>query len=145
MQGLPTLQPRSLVGRIFALYAATLLVFTVAALAIFYHYQFTKQIDAQIVGAELVMRVAAPTVADSAVIGDYDTIAKTLARSINSSNFAKSQFIDTEGGVIVAEKQQHCALVGPGLAGLPGRGAFVRDQPQHPSRRQRLWRDALAL
>ena len=64
------LTPQSLVGRIFALYAATLLVFTVAGLGIFYHYQFTQHVQEEIVAGEMMMNVAAPSVADSAVIGD---------------------------------------------------------------------------
>jgi len=49
------------------------------------------------------MGVAAQTIGDSAVIGDYDTIAKTLDRAIARSNFDKAQFIDTNGGVITAK------------------------------------------
>ena len=97
------LTPQSLVGRIFALYAATLLVFTVSGLGIFYHYQFTQHVEEEIVAGEMMMNVAAPSVADSAVIGDYDTIAKTLERAIENSPFAMSQFIDTAGGIIKAE------------------------------------------
>ena len=105
MELLRHLTPQSLVGRIFALYAATLLVFTALGLGGFYHYQFTQHVEEEIVAAEMMMNVAAPSVADSAVIGDYDTIAKTLARAIDHSPFAVSQFIDTAGGVIKAENR----------------------------------------
>ena len=98
------LKPQSLVGRIFALYAATLLVFTATGLGLFYHYQFRQHIQEEIVAGEMMMNVAAPSVADSAVIGDYDTIAKTLDRAIGNSMFAKAEFIDTGGSVIKAEK-----------------------------------------
>lgn len=97
--------PQTLVGRIFALYAATLLVFTLSGLALFYRYQFERHVQDQIVSAEMMMNVAAPSVADSAVIGDYDTIAKTLGRAIDRSPFSKAQFIDTSGGMIQAEHQ----------------------------------------
>lgn len=108
------LQPRSLVGRIFALYAATLLVFTTSGLGLFYHYQFTQQIEEEIIAAEMMMNVAASSVADSAVIGDYDTIAKTLARAIDKSPFARAQFIDTQGGVIKADQRSPMHWMAPG-------------------------------
>jgi len=50
----------------------------------------------------MMMNVAAQTVSDSAVIGDYDTITKTLERSIARSNFSQAKYIDTSGGVITS-------------------------------------------
>ena len=58
------LKPQSLVGRIFALYAATFLVFTATALGLFYHYQFRQHIQEEIVAGEMMMNVAAPSVAE---------------------------------------------------------------------------------
>jgi hypothetical protein len=107
------LTPRTLVGRIFSLYAATLLVMTLLGLALFYRYQFSQQVAEEIVTAEVVMNVAAPNVADSVVIGDYDTIAKTLARAIENSPFAVASFIDTDGGVIKAENRRRVRWVAP--------------------------------
>lgn len=48
------------------------------------------------------MNVAAQTVADSAVIGDYDTITETLERSIANSHFRSVSFIESRGGVVKA-------------------------------------------
>jgi PAS domain S-box-containing protein len=53
----------------------------------------------------MMVNVAAQSVADSAVIGDYDTIKKTLERSIARSHFSKAQFIDTTGGSITVENR----------------------------------------
>jgi len=44
--------------------------------------------------------VLSQTVADSAVIGDYDTIKRTLDKAIIRSQFTKARFIDLDGGVI---------------------------------------------
>ena len=96
--------PQTLVGRVFSLYAATLLLFVASALALFYQYQFTQQIEDELLAGEMMVNVAAQSVADSAVIGDYDTITKTLNRAIDRSNFSKAQFIDGSGGVISAPK-----------------------------------------
>ena len=103
MRLLLRLLPSTLLGRVFSLYVATLLIFVGLGLGLFYKYQFSQYIDEELLAAEMMMNVAAQSVADSAVIGDYDTISKTLERAISRSHFAKAQFIDTLGGVITAE------------------------------------------
>ncbi len=113
MNPLLRLLPHSLVNRVFSLYLASLLIFVVSALGLFYRYQFSQQIEAEQLDAERIMNVAAQSVADSAVIGDYDTIAKTLERAIARSHFAAALYIDTAGGVIKAENPQHPTLVPP--------------------------------
>ncbi len=99
---LQRLLPQSLVGRVFSLYVATLLLFVGTGLAGFYRYQFAQQIEDELLAGEMMLNVASQTVGDSAVIGDYDTISKTLDRAISQSNFAKAEFIDTNGGVLIA-------------------------------------------
>jgi PAS domain-containing protein len=102
---MPVLQwllPRSLVARVFSLYAFTLLLFVGGGLGAFYQYQFTQQVEDELLAGEMMVNVAAQTVGDSAVIGDYDTINKTLERAISQSNFSKAQFIDANGGVLTA-------------------------------------------
>jgi nitrogen fixation negative regulator NifL len=110
---LQRLLPRSLVGRIFSLYVATLILFVGTGLGLFYRYQFTQQIEDELLAGEMMVNVAAQTVGDSAVIGDYDTISKTLDRAIAQSNFAKAQFIDTNGGVLVARNAVTPAITPP--------------------------------
>jgi PAS domain S-box-containing protein len=105
--------PRSLVERVFSLYAASLLLFVVTGLSLFYRYQFTQQIEDELIAAEMMVNVAAQSVGDSAVIGDYDTIAKTLERVISQSNFSKAQFIDPKGGVITAANKPLPVMVPP--------------------------------
>jgi PAS domain S-box-containing protein len=107
------LLPSSLVGRVFSLYVATLLLFVGTGLGSFYRYQFAQQIEDELLAGEMMMNVAAQTVGDSAVIGDYDTINKMLERAISRSNFSKAQFIDTKGGVITANNAVKSALSPP--------------------------------
>ena len=102
MNPLSKLLPSSLVGRVFSLYFAALLLFVGTGLGLFYRYQFTQNIDDELLAAEMMMNVASQTVADSAVIGDYETITKTLERSIARSHFAQAVFIDPKGGVLKA-------------------------------------------
>jgi PAS domain S-box-containing protein len=99
---LQRLLPNSLAGRVFALYVASLVLFVGTGLGLFYQYQFSQQIDDELLSAEMMMNVAAQTVGDSAVIGDYDTITKTLERAIARSNFSQAQFIDSKGGILSA-------------------------------------------
>jgi PAS domain S-box-containing protein len=113
MNLLQRLLPQSLVGRVFALYVATLLLFVVAGLGLFYRYQFTQQIEDELLAGEMMMNVAAQSVGDSAVIGDYDTIAKTLERAIARSNFSKAQFIDGNGGLITAKNEPKLDINAP--------------------------------
>jgi PAS domain S-box-containing protein len=113
MNLLQRLLPQSLVGRVFSLYVATLLLFVGTGLGLFYRYQFTQQIEDELLAGEMMMNVAAQTVGDSAVIGDYDTITKTLQRAIAQSNFARAQFIDTNGGVITASNQIKATIAPP--------------------------------
>lgn len=100
---LQRLLPSSLTGRVFSLYVASLLLFVVSGLGLFYHYQFSQYIEDELLSAEVMMNVAAQSVADSAVIGDYDTITRTLENSIARSHFSKAQFIDTQGGILKSE------------------------------------------
>lgn len=89
--------PRSLVGRVFALYVVTLLAFVGGGLGLFYRFQFGVELEAAQTRAEALAMVLLPTVSDSAVIGDDDTIARTLERAIFHSRFESAAFIDLKG------------------------------------------------
>ena len=95
--------PQSLVARIYALYSATLLFFIVGGLALFYQYQFVQQLETAQQSATMLIEVTAQTISDSAVIGDYDTIKRTLEKSILGSQFASANFIDLSGGGLRSE------------------------------------------
>ena len=99
------LLPRSLVGRIFGLYSVTLLAFVGGGLGLFYRFQFTEELEAAQSRAEALAAVIAPTVSDSAVIGDDDTIARTLQRAIYHSSFASVAFIDLKGRKLEARHE----------------------------------------
>jgi signal transduction histidine kinase/DNA-binding response OmpR family regulator len=99
---LPPLMPRTLVGRVFALYAGVLLLFVALALGLFYRFQFLDSIEDVRDSARLVIEVAAQGVADGAVIGDYDAIRRTLERAVSRRRFASASFIEPGGGTIRA-------------------------------------------
>ena len=100
---LARLLPQSLIGRVYFLYSATLLLFVGSGLFLFYQYQYHEAIDEAQRSATMLIEVAAQVVGDSAVIGDYDTIQRTLDKAILRSQFASAKFIDLTGSIIASE------------------------------------------
>jgi signal transduction histidine kinase/DNA-binding NarL/FixJ family response regulator len=91
------LLPRSLASRILVLYVISLLSFVVTGVLAFYWYQLHQQVeDAQDI-AMMVSEVMSSTVADSAVIGDDDTIKRTLQGAVLRSQFKSGAFIMPNG------------------------------------------------
>ncbi|WP_442769947.1 ATP-binding protein [Zoogloea ramigera] len=113
MAKLAALLPKSLVARIYALYSAALLFFVGGGLGLFYQYQFAQQLETAQQSATMLIEVTAQTIADSAVIGDYDTIRRTLERSTLRSQFAAATFIDMGGGRLHSESRTPPAAPAP--------------------------------
>ena len=104
MAPLPTLgallRPRTLVGRVFALFSLGMLFFAAASLGAFYHFQYLQHIEETQDAANTLVEVAARAVEDSALIGDYDTVKRTLSTLMLRSPFRTASFIDLGGGTI---------------------------------------------
>ena len=98
--------PQTLVGRVFALYSAGLLTFTLTGLGLFYYHQFTEVLADAHESAAMLTEVISPTITDSAVIGDYDTVNRTLEKVLFRSVYASAAFIDVGGGVVRAETKR---------------------------------------
>jgi diguanylate cyclase (GGDEF)-like protein/PAS domain S-box-containing protein len=79
------------------LYGATLLCFLALGLGTYYRVQFLREIDEVQDMAGLLVEVAAQAVEDSVVIGDYDTVQRTLAKTLHHSPFRAAAFIDVGG------------------------------------------------
>ena len=94
---LSRLLPQTLVARVYLLYSATLLLFISLGLALFYQAQTQVSIQDAQDSSSMLVEVVAQVVADSAVIGDYDTINRTLERAIARSQFDSATFIDLTG------------------------------------------------
>ncbi len=92
------LLPDSLVGRVYSLYVITLVLFVSVGIAGFYQYQLTQHVDDASEDAALLVDVMATTVGDSAVIGDYDTIKRTLTMAVRRPHFSAVEFIDRRDG-----------------------------------------------
>jgi len=100
-----SLLPRSLVGRVFALYAATLSAFVLIGLGLFLQHQYENSVRAASDDARTMFSVLVPMVSDSAVIGDYDTIQRQLDRAIKLNSVAEIRFLDVRGALLKATDQ----------------------------------------
>lgn len=107
--------PRSLAGRVFGLYATALVLFVVGGLGLFFRYEFLVDLEDTQLRGESLVGVIAPTIADSAVIGDYDTIRHTLERALLQSDFAYAAFIDIKGGSIRTARKDTIATKPPAV------------------------------
>ena len=94
------LLPASLVSRVMLYYGLTLFLFLTTTVAAITAHEFEQEIDTSQQQAVMMIEVLAQTVADSAVIGDYDTIKRSLDKAIIRSEFTKARFIDIDGGVV---------------------------------------------
>lgn len=106
--------PSSLIGRVFLLYSIALLLFVSISFVAFSRFQYHSTLDEAQDSANMMIEVVAQTVSDSAVIGDYDTIQRTLNKAIAGSRFASAKFIDLSGGVIRSQNSQLTQSSSPG-------------------------------
>jgi hypothetical protein len=104
------LRPQSLVGRVFALFAVSMLVFVGVGLGMFYRHQYLQHIEETQDAAATLVELAAQAVEDSALIGDYDTVKRTLSTMMGQSPFASAAFIDMGGGTIRVDAAPDPAL-----------------------------------
>ena len=100
------LLPSSLVGRVFLLYSVALLAFVTISFAAFSNFQYRSALEEAQDSANMMIGVVAHTVTDSAVIGDYDTIQRTLNMAVPGSRFSSARFIDLAGAVIQSQNSQ---------------------------------------
>jgi two-component system sensor histidine kinase/response regulator len=95
------LLPRTLGWRVFSLYALSLVLCVGTSLGAFYQLQFAQNVEDAELSAGMLSQVLMQTIADSAVIGDYDTIYKTLQKALTRSPFSSGAYLDLKGGQIV--------------------------------------------
>ncbi len=96
------LLPRSLLGRVFALYAITLVLIAGVGLAMFLAEQVQYRIQDARQDGKALLALVAPTVADAAVIGDYDSIKRQLQSLTHHSLVRAVEFVDPAGGMLRA-------------------------------------------
>ena len=107
------LRTQSLFARVYLLYSVSLLLFVGGSLALFYQHQYLEIVEETQKSATMLVEVAAHTVADSAVIGDYDTIQRTLDKAVMRSQFDSAQYISLSGAVVKSENKSTASLLAP--------------------------------
>ena len=114
---LKKLLPASIVARVFALYSFSWLLCVAAGTVMFYTSEFADRVEGVQAAALMQVELSAQTVSESAVIGDYDTIKRTLDRVIAHPLFERAAFIDLKGGRIddVISRIIDTLLAFPGL------------------------------
>ena len=95
-----SLLPKSLTSQILGMLSILIVVFLTAGLGLFYKNQLLQHIEEIQDTANMLIEVAAQAVEESVVIGDYDTIKRTLEKTLARSPFQSAMFIDLSGGVI---------------------------------------------
>lgn len=105
MPTLTSLLPRSLVARVMLLYLAALALLVAVGFGAFLAYAVRSTLEDAEVGSQAMSALLTPAVSESAVIGDYDTIKRTLDRAIGHPLFARAAFIDLKGGRIEVVRQ----------------------------------------
>ncbi|MDT9001711.1 ATP-binding protein [Paucibacter sp. APW11] len=110
---LRALLPQSLVARVFLLYSAAMLLFFGLGFGAFVYYTATSSIEEAGDEINTMSSMVSPAVAESAVIGDYDTIKRLIERAIEHPALRGGAFIDLKGGRISAERQQPPGLAAP--------------------------------
>ena len=107
------LAPRSLTNRVFALYGTTLLIFFSAGLALFLSRQYEELVEGRQRAAVMLIEVVGQAVRDSVVIGDYDTVRRSLELAVQGATFSSASFIDLSGGRMQVDSPEPPSSVPP--------------------------------
>ena len=94
--------PQTLAGRVFLVFALTTFLGTVVGLLLLYYQQFSRHVEETRTSIGKVAEVSLQPITDSAVVGDYDAIARLLHRMVPDSPLREALFIDATGGTIRA-------------------------------------------
>ena len=95
--------PRSLLNRVFLLYAGMLSVLVLGSLGLSLRSQLVREIDDANDTATMVIEIAAQAVADAAVVNDLDAIKRTLQSGINRTPFGSAIYLEVDGNKLIAD------------------------------------------
>ncbi len=91
------LLPTSLLGRVYALYAITLGLMAVSMVALFAFMNVRSAVLDTRADSKALLDMVSPVMAESVVIGDYDTVHRLLERLAHGSTVAEATFVDRKG------------------------------------------------
>jgi two-component system sensor histidine kinase/response regulator len=105
--------PATLIDRIFLLVAVLVVTFTSVVLASFLLYHYGLLVEETQHDSVMVMEMVHQAVQDNVVIGDYDTVRRTLGKAVQGSVFRSAEFIDMAGGAMLVEARVQRTVVPP--------------------------------
>ncbi len=94
--------PQTFAARVFLVFALTTFTGTVIGLALLNYQQFSRHVEETRASIEKLAEVALQPITDSAVVSDYDAIARVLRRIVPDSPLRDAVFTDALGGTIRA-------------------------------------------
>ena len=94
--------PASLQGRVMLVHTATLVAFALTSLGLYMQHEMRRVVEESNKDAEVLVLVMAPVIAESAIIGDLDTIKRLIERAVQDKKFTNVRFRDLNGAELVA-------------------------------------------
>lgn len=91
------LLPRSLLNRVFLLYALVLSAMMFGGLGLSLRAQLSREIEDANDTATMVIEITAQAVADAAVVNDLEAINRTLAAGVNRTPFGSARYLEVDG------------------------------------------------
>ncbi|MDC8785955.1 PAS domain-containing sensor histidine kinase [Roseateles koreensis] len=110
---LSRLLPKTLVARVFLLYSSAMLLFVGVGFGLFVAHIANTTLDQAGEEAEAILAVVTPAISDSAVIGDYDSIQRSLNRLVTVPIFNRARFIDIKGALLEVKSNERLGVEAP--------------------------------
>ncbi|MDO9237982.1 MAG: ATP-binding protein [Aquabacterium sp.] len=98
------LLPQTLIARVFLLYSVAILLLSGAGLSLWATHTYKVSLNNAQDTAATFLSLLGPTSAESAVIGDYDTIGRILEKTVQHPALSGAMFIDIKGARIDRQK-----------------------------------------
>ncbi len=92
--------PQSLATRVLWLYGISILIAALSSVALLTRQEFVRHIEDSSQSVKKIAALSLPRLRDSALIGDYDTIRRTLLDMVPDSPLAEAVYVDSNGGAI---------------------------------------------
>ncbi|RYF75805.1 MAG: bifunctional diguanylate cyclase/phosphodiesterase [Comamonadaceae bacterium] len=112
------LLPRSLLNRVFLLYAVVLSIMMFGGLGLSLRGQLTREIEDANDTANMVIEITAQAVADAAVVNDLEAISRTLAAGVNRTPFGSARYLEVDGHELRFDAPPHRSIAPPALRAL---------------------------
>lgn len=107
------LLPRTLIGRVFALYSTALILFVVTGLGMFFRNEFNFKLRQAGQHAQAIVEIAGPMLAQASAKRDIDAISRVLDQTINRSVFDSAEFSGSDHVGVLSLNSQPSDLRAP--------------------------------